>query len=120
MPLIERINNAPSLWLSHPLGPPNRATQAVYLTLGHLFAIGRYSQHCDRHILSITRHFVTDSSHPASAALAALRRQVRRDFPAVLALQTYTDPQHAGTSYRADGWVFVTNHNNHKRWLRTL
>jgi hypothetical protein len=121
-----RIPNSPELWQNHPLGPPNRGTMAVYDIAGHRFAIGRYSQHTDSHILTITRHLVLPGAREASHALARLRRAVKADFPKALALQTYTDEGILGTSYRADGWVFVTNRRGdrtqrkQKRWMRTL
>jgi hypothetical protein len=118
--------NSPDLWRDHPLGAPNRGTMAVYDIDGHRFAIERYSQHTDPHILTITRHLVVPGAREASRALATLRRAVKADFPKTLALQTYTDEGIAGTSYRADGWVYVTNRRGdrtrrkQKRWMRTL
>jgi hypothetical protein len=120
MATIRRLEKGAALWLDHPLGPPNQGHQAVYESEGHRFALGRYSQHADPRIISIVRHLVLPDAGQASAALAALRRVIRRDFPGIQAVQTYTDKAHAGTSYIADGWVFVANHGGKRRWIRTL
>jgi len=114
------VRNDRALWSAHALGPPNRSTQAVVKIGNHLFALGRYNQFADDAILSITRHLTSPGHVPASQALAILRRYVRTHWPGILALQTYTDPSHQGTSYRADGWVYVASHKGQRRWLRSI
>lgn len=117
---MKEIQNDVELWKAHPLGAPNRNTCAVFEIEGHLFALGRYNQYADDKILSLTRHMVRPGAGRASRALALLRREVKRRFGRYLALQTYTDSEHEGTCYRADGWVFVASHRGKKRWVRTL
>lgn len=105
---------------SHPLGKPNtnNACFQVQTNKGRAyFAIGCYSQHCDPNIITITRMLYPDQS--ASHFLAVFRKYLRHKT-SYRAVATWTDEAHQGTHLQADGWVYVTNTRNRKRWLRTL
>lgn len=109
-----------SVFAGHPLSLPNTSSTCYSVTTNKgqaLFATGRYSQHTDPRILTITRELFPD--HHASYFLAIFRRYLRR-HTSYTAVQTYTDSAHSGTHLLADGWVFVANHHGRKRWVRTL
>lgn len=115
------VNRVPrSVFDNHPLGQPNTSSRCytVETNAGKAhFAIGRYSQHADANIISITRMLYP--SKQASHFLAIFRRWLRT-HTAYLAAATWTDPAHSGTHLIADGWVYVANHKSKKRWIRTL
>ena len=104
----------------HPLGLPNTNNACFKVSTNKgkaLFAIGRYSQHADPNIISVTRMLYPDAN--ASHFLAVFRKYLRHNT-SYRAVSTWTDPAHIGTHLQADGWVYVANHNNRKRWIRTL
>lgn len=104
----------------HPLGPPNTNSSCFQVQTNKgkaLFAIGRYSQYADPNIISITRMLYPDQH--ASHFLAVFRKYLRHNT-SYRAVSTWTDPAHIGTHLQADGWVYVANHNQRKRWVRTL
>lgn len=108
------------VFADHPLGLPNTSSTCYSVTTNRgtaFFAIGRYSQHTDPRILTITRELFPHNN--GSHFLATFRRFLRV-HTAYAALQTYTDPAHAGTHLAADGWVYVANHRGNKRWVHTL
>lgn len=109
-----------SVFIDHPLGIPNTSSRCYRVDTNFgsaLFALGRYSQHADPRILTLTRELFPDDH--GSHFLAVFRKWVKLNTSA-LALATYTAPPYLGTHLLADGWVFVSNHHGKKRWIRTL
>lgn len=109
-----------SVFQAHALGIPNTGCRCYHVTTNRgsaYFATGRYSQHTDPRIITITRMLYPDRH--ASHFLAAFRRWLRTHTK-YTAAATHTDPTHDGTHLKADGWVYVSNHNGRRRWIRTL
>lgn len=108
------------VFAKHPLGLPNTNSTAYRVDTNHghaYFALGRYSQHADPAVITLTRELFPD--HNASHFLAVFRRWLRV-HTSYRAVQTYTDPSHQGTHLEADGWVYVANHAGNKRWIHSL
>lgn len=104
----------------HPLGRPNTNNACFQVRTNNgtaYFAIGHYSQHCDPNIITITRMLYPDQH--ASHFLAVFRKHLRHNT-SYRAVATWTDEAHQGTHLQADGWVYVTNRRNRKRWIRTI
>lgn len=119
---MKQVNNEDRLWRGHPLRAPHSETLAVYEGAGQRFAISRSKHYTDPGILSLTRHYSWGDLDrlPASAGLAMLRRQLKRDFPSALAIEVYASLAHHVASYIADSWVFIADDNALKRFIRTL
>jgi len=114
------VNVRRRVFAGHRLGLPNTNARCFRVTTNRgyaLFAIGTYNQHTDPAICTITRMLYP--CHHASHHLAVFRRWLRT-HTSYRAVATHTEAQEAGTHLQADGWVYATNHQGRKRWLRTV